>query len=465
MMDICPVAADHQSSKLDEFVLVSRRIRKAGRNARASSPTVGKSSTTANGSFVFASPELREAPSKLTSPLSRDAIGKERGIVSSLQAFSVAFQDVSRLQPQGKEAQASQVRSDGDGKPRGDPPQWSASPIAPLGVATTIRGSNFESSGIVRTHQVPPKGDSSHPRKSVFFSAPAGLGRSLEDSETVAARQTERIDLSAARAKAPKARNSQRKNSNNSVITPSPHSLIEQPGTGTCAASPEGETTQGPSASPVDYSLEVEVDLPRDLVSTMKESAAKKAKRTVIGRTLGGRATLKSLLDCLKLHLPIPLVSITLLTRGYFEILFEEEKGAKATRRLTAVEWSGLSLSFSRYAPNFDASAQGAKAQLTHAIRVQFPDLHEEFKNTRVLTLMANKLREVLEIEAADSYIKRPAGPMITIELRDISRLPRYIRIPSMAEGSEDTTTIAQKNLYSGLPNQCRKCRRFGHHA
>jgi hypothetical protein len=130
------------------------------------------------------------------------------------------------------------------------------------------------------------------------------------------------------------------------------------------------------------------------------------------------------LFDCLKLHLPIPLVSITLLTRGYFEILFEEEEGAKATRRLTAVEWSELSLCFSRYAPNFDTSAQGAEAQLTHAIKVQFPNLHEEFKNTKALTLMASKLGEVLEIEAADSYIKRPAGPMITIELRDISRLP-----------------------------------------
>jgi hypothetical protein len=185
----------------------------------------------------------------------------------------------------------------------------------------------------------------------------------------------------------------------------------------------------------------------------MKENTAKKARRTVIGRTLGGRATLKTLLDFLKLHLPIPFVSITLLTRGYFEVRFEEEEGAKATRRLAAVEWSGLSLSFSRYAPNFDASSQGAEAQLTHVIKVQFPDLHEEFKNTRALTLMASKLGEVLEIEAADSYIKRPAGPMITIELRDISKLPGYLRIPSMAEGSEDTTTIAQKILYSGLPN------------
>jgi len=91
--------------------------------------------------------------------------------------------------------------------------------------------------------------------------------------------------------------------------------------------------------------------------------------------------------------------------------------------------------------------------QFTHAIRVQFPDLHEEFKNTRALTLMASKLREVLEIEAVDSYIKRPVGLMITIELRDISKLSGCIRILSMAEGSEDTATIAQKILYSGLPN------------
>jgi hypothetical protein len=94
--------------------------------------------------------------------------------------------------------------------------------------------------------------------------------------------------------------------------------------------------------------MEVEADFPIDLVLTMKESATRKARKTVIGRTLGGRATLKSLIDYLKLHLPTPFVSITFLPRGYFEILFEEEEGAKATRRLTAVEWSGMSLSLSQ---------------------------------------------------------------------------------------------------------------------
>ncbi len=114
-----------------------------------------------------------------------------------------------------------------------------------------------------------------------------------------------------------------------------------------------------------------------DMVLEMQENVAKKARRTVIGRTLGGIATIKTLLDCLKLHLPAPFTSATLLTRGYFEILFEDEDGTKTTRKLTAVEWSCLSLSFSRYVPNFDANSQGVEAQLMHIVKIQFPDLHE----------------------------------------------------------------------------------------
>ncbi len=113
------------------------------------------------------------------------------------------------------------------------------------------------------------------------------------------------------------------------------------------------------------------------MVLEMRGNAAKKVHRTVIGRTLGGRATFKALHKCLKLHLPATFISATLLTRGYFLVLFENEEGAIYTRKLTMVEWSGLSLSFSRYTPNFDASAQGAEALLTHSIKVQFLDLHE----------------------------------------------------------------------------------------
>ncbi len=215
----------------------------------------------------------------------------------------------------------------------------------------------------------------------------------------------------------------------------------------------------------MDYSIELKVDFPKEMVIEMQVNAAKKARRTVIERTLGGRASFKTLQESSKLRLSASFISATLLTKGFFMILFEDKEGATVTRKLATVEWSGLSLSFSRYNPNFDANAQGAKALLMHAIKVQFPDLHEQFRNERALTIMASKLGEVLDIEVADFYIKRPAGPMVTIEVKDIAKLAGCIRIPSMAEGAAFTDTIRQKILYSGLPNQCRKCRRFGHQA
>ncbi|CAM6062199.1 unnamed protein product [Sphagnum tenellum] len=201
------------------------------------------------------------------------------------------------------------------------------------------------------------------------------------------------------------------------------------------------------------------------MVLKMHGVAANKAHRIIIGRTLGGRASFKALHECLKLHLPISFASTTLLIRGYFLILFDNEEGAIATRKFTMVDSSGLSLSFSRFSPDFDASAQGAEALLTHTIKMHFPDVHEQFRNAKALTIMANKLGEVLDIEAEDSYIKRLAGPMVTLEVLDISKLAGFIRIPFMSEGAGTANSIRQRILYSGLPNQCRKGRKFGHHA
>jgi len=157
--------------------------------------------------------------------------------------------------------------------------------------------------------------------------------------------------------------------------------------------------------------------------------------------------------------------STALFTRGYFLILVENEEGAVAIRKLATINWSGLSFSFSRFSLDFDASVQRTEALLTHTIKVQFPDLHEQFRNVKAFTIMASKLDEVLDIEATDFYIKRPAGPMATVEVQDITRLAGFMRIPSMVETTPTTNTIRQRILYSGLPNQCRKCRKFGHHA
>jgi hypothetical protein len=71
---------------------------------------------------------------------------------------------------------------------------------------------------------------------------------------------------------------------------------------------------------------------------------------------------------------------------------------------------------------------------------------------------MASSIGKVLDIELPDSCIKRPAGLMVTVEARDINKLAGTIRIPSMFEGADTGETTAQRILYFGLPNQCRKC-------
>jgi hypothetical protein len=217
-----------------------------------------------------------------------------------------------------------------------------------------------------------------------------------------------------------------------------PTSLDALPGNGTGASSPSGEDTQGPS--PVDYNLEIEADFSTAMVIELQKNAALRAHKTVIGRTLAGRASFKDLQDCLRLHLPAPFLTVTLLTRGYFEVLFKKEEGARATRKLAAVEWSGWALSFSRYLALFRPNEHGAKMLLTHSIKVQFPDLHVQLCTEKALTIMASSIGEVLDIESPDSYIKRPAGPMVTVEVKDISKLVGIIRIPSMAEAPDPKT-------------------------
>ncbi|CAK9231747.1 unnamed protein product [Sphagnum troendelagicum] len=112
--------------------------------------------------------------------------------------------------------------------------------------------------------------------------------------------------------------------------------LITHLSKGPGKSAPKGADLQGPS--PVDHGLELEAEFPQVMVSEMQNNAATKARKMVIGRTLGGRPSFKALRECLKLHLPTTYVSTTLLTRGYFLIAFENEERAIGARKLTTVD-------------------------------------------------------------------------------------------------------------------------------
>jgi hypothetical protein len=85
--------------------------------------------------------------------------------------------------------------------------------------------------------------------------------------------------------------------------------------------------------------------------------------------------------------------------------------------------------------------------------KVQFPNLHEQFRNDKILTIMASKIGEVLKVKPVELYVKRLARPMITVEIKDINKFVSHICIPSMAESATPKDTIWKKIMYLSMPN------------
>lgn len=64
-------------------------------------------------------------------------------------------------------------------------------------------------------------------------------------------------------------------------------------------------------------------------------------------------------------------------------------------------------------------------------------------------------------IEDSDTYKGKTAGPRIRTLVQDPTTLPSYLTLI----GSDGVVKQKIKVLYSGLHNQCNRCRGFGHYA
>jgi len=392
-MEICSDSEDKQISKLNESSLIAYRIQKAGHGARLGFEKFKSNKSSfggGNGTKVFrpASKEASSATNRLSEPLVQDhcevllapsslipesLLRKKGANASQAPMDPAALSKSGRLQAPSKDAKAATARSDGESHE--GRPQRSPSLIRHRDVLSQFAKGAARTLDSSSQPQVLPKNSHSLllPRLIELYSKVAGQGLSSEILGATAARQVTREDLLVAEEKDSSGRSDSREDllvaeekdssgrsdskrgSNTFKGTPPNPTPITRLGKGLGTIPPTGADPQGPSS--MDYSLELEAEFPQDMVLKMQGNAAKKAHRTMIDRTLGGRATFKALHECLKLHLPTSFTSTMLLTRGYFLILFENEEGAIATRKLTTVDLSGLSLSFSRFSPDFDSSA------------------------------------------------------------------------------------------------------------
>ncbi len=146
--------------------------------------------------------------------------------------------------------------------------------------------------------------------------------------------------------------------------------------------------------------------------------------------------------------------TVTLLTQGFFEILFMTEVGVMATRKLVTIKWGGLSFFF-QIEDTFQHLNPRSRTPTNTQNKVQFPNINFKFCNKKDFTSLASKIGEVIKVESFESYVKHLTGLMVTIEVVDVSRLPSNILLPLLDLKDFIDIMIFQRILYFGLPNQC----------
>ena len=81
-------------------------------------------------------------------------------------------------------------------------------------------------------------------------------------------------------------------------------------------------------------------------------------------------------------------------------------------------------------------------------------------RNETCLKIIAGKLGRVLFVEKSDSYAGKTSGLRVKVLVPDYTKIPERIRLKTT-----DGFFREHKILITGHPNQCGRCRRFGHSA
>lgn len=123
--------------------------------------------------------------------------------------------------------------------------------------------------------------------------------------------------------------------------------------------------------------------------------------------------------------------------------------------------FSELEFSFSPWIPHFSPDSAEASRALSHPVWIQMVELNRYLRQKEYLKELASKIGEVILIKESNSSKGKTAGPRIRTLVQDPSSLPSTIT----PIGSDRATKQEIKVLYSGLQNQCNRCRGFGHYA
>ena len=208
-----------------------------------------------------------------------------------------------------------------------------------------------------------------------------------------------------------------------------------------------------------DKHRKLKVTLSEELLSTLRANCAAKAAVSLFGRVQGKHPGLKALTTWAKATLHPSLSLLSLKAKNLFEVTFDSEEGRIHALSQSELKCGTAAIFFASWRPHFDSKTPQAIAKLDCPVWVQIIDLCQVLREEAFLRAIGEQLGQVIAIDTSEAYKAKLLGPRIRLLVQDLNNLPQSIVIPRLDGEGEAEYELE----FSGLPNQCGRCRARDH--
>jgi len=211
--------------------------------------------------------------------------------------------------------------------------------------------------------------------------------------------------------------------------------------------------------APLEDDRELVINVPTALLESLRSKCAAKAEVTLLGRLQGKHPGLKALTAWARETLHSSLLLLSLKTNNLFEVTFTSPEGRIHALTQTDLTCQSATITFSSWRPQFDPKTPQSQNALDFPIWVQVVDLCQVLRDEHLLHTIGAQIGKVVAVDNSEAYRAKLFGPRIRILVQDLNTLPLTIALPKI-EGEGKVRYLLE---YSGLPNQCGRCRSRDH--
>jgi len=219
------------------------------------------------------------------------------------------------------------------------------------------------------------------------------------------------------------------------------------------------ETPTGEDANQTTDQRRVVIKVPEALLASMRNQCDKKASVSLLGRIQGKHPGFKALTAWARENLHSSFEFLSIQANNVFEVTFSQPEGRIHALNQTDLMCENVAIFFSSWCPHFDPSLPHATERLDYPVWMQVVNLCQVQRNDAFLHTIGGQIGQVISIDNTEAYRAKLFGPRIRLLVRDLDSLPHTVALPRL--DGEGTLDYAVE--FSGLPNQCGRCRSREH--